>query len=81
MKDQKQQLTIDQIKEKYPHQYVGLINIKYKENSNLIESATVEYTENEISHDDLCLLDLQGKVYMFYTTLEDDDSFMNIVEE
>ena len=38
MKDQKQQLTIDQIKEKYPHQYVGLTNIKYKENSNLIES-------------------------------------------
>ena len=72
-------LTIEQIRTLYPQQYVGLIDVQNKKNSNCIDSAVVKYTTKDISFDELSLKAIFGEVFMIYTTPE-DDPFMNLVE-
>ena len=73
-------LPLEEIIELYPHQYVGLTDINNKPNSNLIKSATVKYTSKDTTFDELSLKAIKGEIFLFYTTLEEDDPFMNITE-
>ncbi len=72
-----ERLTIEEIKLRYPHQYVGLTNVEY--HGSRVNAAVVKYTPNNISFDELSLKAIKGEVYLHYTTLEEDDTFMNIV--
>ena len=62
-----ERLTWDEIQEKYPDQWVGLVDIKWKNDSN-IESAIVKYVDK--SKDELTLMQIQtnGEILGRYTT-------------
>lgn len=68
----KQSLLWNEIKEKYPHQNVGLINVKYFNSSKIIESAVVYCSDKDTSYDDMCLLAAKGDIVLRYTTLDED---------
>ena len=65
-------LTFETIKEKYPSRFVGASDIIYNPDSNIIDSAIVKYTTDDISYEDLCLKAVEGEVYMYYTTPDED---------
>ena len=71
----KERLTWPQIKEKYPHQNVGLVDIECGINSISVKSAIVKYTSNDTSYEELCIRTFAGEIQMMYTTLEEDDLF------
>ena len=60
-----EQLTWKEIQEKYPDQWVGLIDIKWKNDSN-IESAVVKYSDK--TKDELLILQIENKIFSCYTT-------------
>ena len=68
-----QQMTWEEIKNKYPHQYVGLIDVKYGINNATIDSAVVKYTSSDLSYNELINLYLQGEILLRYTTLDEDE--------
>ncbi len=59
-------LTWEQIKQKYPNQWVGLVDVKYIEDDGIsVESAVVKYTDktkNELTH-----LALNGEIVSRHT--------------
>lgn len=55
-------MTWEEIKNKYPHQYVGLIDVKYGINNATIDSAVVKYTSSDLSYNELISLYLQGEM-------------------
>ena len=61
-----ERLSWEQIKEKYPNQWVGLTDVKYIEDDGIsIESAIVKYTnkpKNELTH-----LALEGEIISRHT--------------
>lgn len=62
-----ERLTWEQIQEKYPDQWVGLLDVKYEENDGItIESAIIGYTG--LSMDTLTKMMLHGKCVARYTT-------------
>lgn len=64
-----ERLTWKEIQEKYPDQWVGLIEVKYKpDNDATIESAVVKYVDK--SKDELTLMQIQtnGEILGRYTT-------------
>ena len=68
-----ERLTWQQIKEKYPHQKVGLVSVEKYPNSNIIKSAIVKYTDREVSRETLCLMAYKGEIIARYTSLDEDD--------
>ena len=60
-----ERLTWKEIQEKYPDQWVGLIDIKWKNDSN-IESAVVKYTDK--MKDGLLIMQIENKIFSCYTT-------------
>ena len=69
--DHIERLTVSQMAEKYPDRWVGLINVKYKDDDGItIESADVCYlnaTKDELFHEQIN----SGSLTAWYTTEED----------
>lgn len=62
-----ERLTWEQIQEKYPDRWVGLVDVKYVNDDGVsVESAIVKYTDK--SKDELTIMALDGKVVSRYTT-------------
>ncbi len=66
-----ERLTWDEIKRRYPHQNVGLIDCL--PDSLNIDSAVVKYTEKDTSYDEMCLMAFMGEIALRYTTPGDID--------
>lgn len=62
-----ERLTWREIQEKYPEQWVGLIDVEYKPDNDVsIRSAIVKYTDK--SKDELTEMMLNGECISRYTT-------------
>ena len=61
-----ERLTLDEIEEKYPDQWVGLTDIEYKEDNVNIISAVVNFVNKD--KDDLTALQILGLTRAWYTT-------------
>ena len=60
-------MTWEEIQEKYPDRWVGLINVEYEpDNSATIKSAIVKYTDK--SKGELTHMMLRGEIISRYTT-------------
>lgn len=60
-------MTWEEIQEKYPDQWVGLVDVKYVDDDGIsVESAVVKYTDKPKS--DLTRLALKGEIISRYTT-------------
>lgn len=70
-----ERLTWEEIKLKYPHMNVGLVDIERGGNSVTVKSAVVKYTSLETSYEELVSRALSGEITMLYTTLDEDDIF------
>lgn len=65
-----ERLTWEQIQEKYPNQWVGLIDVKYMSDDGIsIESAIVKYSD--LSRTELMKRMLSGEIVSRYTTPDD----------
>lgn len=65
-------MTWEEIKAKYPHQYVGLVNVIPSVNSASVGAAEVKYTSADTSYGDLLLMYVKGEILLRYTTLDED---------
>lgn len=64
-------MTWEEIQQKYPSQHVGLVDVIFADNNNIvIESAIVKYTEKETNDYNLLLMAKRGEIVRRYTTLE-----------
>lgn len=62
-----ERLTWEEIQEKYPDQWVGLVDVKYLEDDGIsIESAVVKYLDKTKS--ELTKMALNGEIISRYTT-------------
>ncbi len=60
-------MTWEEIQERYPDQWVGLVDVKYVDDDGIsVESAVVKYTDK--SKSDLTRLALKGEIISRYTT-------------
>lgn len=67
-----ERLTWKEIVQKYPHQWVGLVDVVFKNNDGVsIESGIVKYTSNDTSENDLLYMAVSGKIVRRYTTMGD----------
>ena len=60
-----QRLTWKEIQEKYPDQWVGLVDIVWQNDSN-IESAVVKYADK--SKEELLIMQVKDEIFSCYTT-------------
>lgn len=68
-----ERLTWEEIKEKYPHQNVGLTDVVMEENSNIIQSAIVKYTDSDTDYNTMAQLAISGEIIVRYTTFDEDE--------
>lgn len=68
-----ERLTWEKIKEKYPHQNVGLTDVVMEENSNIIQSAIVKYTDSDTDYNTMAQLAISGEIIVRYTTFDEDE--------
>ena len=62
-----ERLTWEEIQQKYPDQWVGLVDVKYLEDDGIsIESAVVKYLDKTKS--ELTKMALKGEIISRYTT-------------
>lgn len=62
-----ERLTWEQIQEKYPDRWVGLVDVKYVNDDGVsVESAIVKYTDK--SKGELTRMALKGEIVSRYTT-------------
>lgn len=62
-----ERLTWEEIQEKYPDQWVGLIDVEYEDNDGIsVKSAVVKYTNKTKS--ELTRMMIQGEIISRYTT-------------
>ena len=69
-----ERLTWQEIKRKYPHQYVGLVDVETGINEVTVKSAVVACTSNDTSYDEMTIMAFHGKITMMYTT--DDEELL-----
>ena len=69
-----QRMSWDEIKTKYPHQNVGLIDCQ--PDSYDIKSAIVKYTDKDLSYQDLIKKAMLGEIHLMYTTMDEDDGIV-----
>lgn len=74
-------LTWEEIKEKYPHQNVGLVDIENGRNSVSVKSAVVAYTDKTNSYEELVDMAVNGKIVLMYTTMDEDELIGVLGEE
>lgn len=60
-----ERLTWKEIQEKYPDQWVGLIDIEWY-NQSTVQSAIVKYTDK--TQGELLSMQLRGEIFSCYTT-------------
>ena len=64
-----ERLTWKQIQEKYPDQWVGLVDVQYRDNDGIsVESAVVKYTDKTKS--ELTRMVLKGEIVSRHTNPE-----------
>ena len=69
----KERLTRQEIEKKYPGQYLGLDNVKYKDDDgSTIEEADVIYTDKSMEELLNIQFDTNGKILAFYTGRDRD---------
>ncbi|MCI9032628.1 MAG: hypothetical protein HFJ08_00970 [Lachnospiraceae bacterium] len=62
-----ERMTWEEIQEKYPDQWVGLVDVEwYPDNKATVKSAVVKYIDK--TKDELTMLMLQGEIKARYTT-------------
>lgn len=64
-----ERLTWSEIKLRYPHQYVGLVDCE--PDSTNIDSAIVKYTGNDMTQGEMFRRAVEGEIHMRYTSPED----------
>lgn len=62
-----ERLTWEQIKEKYPYQFVGLTDVEQGNDYDDIISATVKYTSKDTSFDKLLKLQENKEIFIIHT--------------
>ena len=72
-----ERLTWKEIKEKYPHQNVGLTDVIMEENSNIIQSAIVKYIDSDTDYNTMAQLAITGEIIIRYTTFDEDEIEVN----
>ncbi len=60
-----ERLTWQQIQEQYPDQWVGLVDITWRNDAN-IESAVVKYVDK--SKEELLMMQINNEIFSCYTT-------------
>ena len=65
-----ERLTWKEIKRRYPHQNVGLVDIHDEPDGST--SAIVKYTEQDMSRGEMFEKACNGEIHMRYTTLDED---------
>ncbi len=68
-----EKLTWQEIKDKYPHQYVGLVDIEHGSNEASVEKAIVLYTDKDKPYEELIKMAVKNEIYLRYTTADEDD--------
>lgn len=64
-----ERLTWEQIQEKYPDQWVGLVDVEYEpDNDATIQSAVVKYVDRSKNELTKMQIETQGKLMAVYTT-------------
>lgn len=63
----KERLSWEEIQRRYPDQWVGLSDCEMY-NDVSVKSGIVQYTENELSGDEIALMALKGEIVGRYTT-------------
>ncbi|MBR2215952.1 MAG: hypothetical protein IJ849_09370 [Selenomonadaceae bacterium] len=63
-------LTWNEIKSRYPHQYVGLVNLE--PSAPNFQTAMVKYTSQNMTKADLEQRAFDGEIDLRYTSLDDD---------
>lgn len=67
-----ERMTWKQIREKYPNQWVGLVDVEYEpDNDATIKSAIVKYTDKSKSELTRLQIETEGKTIGIYTTPDD----------
>ena len=72
----KERLTWAQIQERYPNQWVGLIDVKRKEDNSAVESAVVMYTDK--SKDELACMQIHDSTHSLYSCFTTPDSIFQL---
>ena len=69
-----QRMTWEEIKERYPHKQVGLVDVIWVNNDNTnVESAVVKCTDDDMSLDEMADQIFEGLLQTIaYTTPEDE---------
>ncbi len=65
-----QRMTWAEIKHRYPHQNVGLVDIHEEPDGST--SAIVKYAEENMSREEMFKRAINGEIQMRYTTLDED---------
>lgn len=60
-----ERLTWEEIQERYPDQWVGLVDITWKNDAN-IESAVVKYVDK--TKEELLMMQINNEIFSCYTT-------------
>lgn len=68
-----ERLTWNEIVQKYPHQWVGLVDVKFKNDDGVsIESGIVKYTSKDTSEEELFdMAVVKKEIVRRYTTMYD----------
>lgn len=74
----KDRLTWEQIQQRYPNQFVGLVDVEYGAHKVEIKSAVVKYSEENSTRDEICLLTVQHKVQEMRLTTQDTDYQLSV---
>ena len=75
-----ERLTWQEIKRRYPHQYVGLVDAETGINEVTVKSAVVACTSNDTSYDEMTIMAFHGKITMMYTT-DDEELLLGIAND
>ena len=66
-------LTWEQIKEKYPYQYVGLADMEREESYDSVISAIVKYTGKDTSFEELLKRQAANEILLMYTGRDEEE--------
>lgn len=73
---EKERLTWQEIKDKYPHRYVGLINIEHGSNSISVKKASVLCTDKDKTYEEMLKMAKNNEIDLRYTTADEDDGII-----
>lgn len=71
-----EKLTWQEIKDKYPHQYVGLVDIEHGSNDISVSKASVLCTDKDKSYEDMLKMAKNNEIDLRYTTADEDDGII-----